>query len=85
MILCYTEILFLHHTGPTGARPPHVSAGPRAPPVVPALGRAHGRGLGGRAQARGGCRGHGRARGGGQVRGAAVLLHETYHVRDLSC
>ena len=86
----------LHYTGPTGTaalygaaavRPlPRVPAGPRAPPVVPVLaraGRARGRARGGRAQARGGRRGRGRARGGGQVRGAAVALHETYDVRDV--
>ena len=95
VILCYTEMFFLHYTGPTGtaafygaaaARPlPRVPPGPRAPPVVPVLARAHahGRARGGRAQARGGRRGRGRARGRGQVRGAAVpVLHETYDDRD---
>ena len=89
VILCYTEMFFLHYTGPTGtaaARPlPRVPPGPRAPPVVPVLAcaRARGRARGGRAQARGGRRGHGRARGHGQVRGAAVpVLHETYDDRD---
>ena len=82
----------LHYIGPAGAaafygaaaaRPlPRVPAGPRAPSVVSVLGRA-GRARGGRAQARGGRRGHGRARGGGQVRGAAVPLHETYDVQDV--
>ena len=82
-------MFFLYYTGPTGAaafygaaatRPlPCVPAGPRAPPVVPVLGRARV----GRAEARGGRRGHGRARGGDQVHGAAVpVLHKTYDVRD---
>ena len=83
VILCYIEMFFLHYTGPTGtaaAKPlPRVPPGPRAPPVVPVLGHARGRGqaCGGRAQARGGCCGR------GQVRGAAVpVLHETYDDRD---
>ena len=93
VILCYTEMFFLHYTDPTGtaafygaavARPlPRVPPGPRAPPVVPVLARARGRARGGRAQARGGRRGRGRARGRGQVRGAAVpVLHKTYDDRD---
>lgn len=77
--LCFNCTGTQHNASQCRSRPPpRVPAGPCAPPVVPALGRAHGRGRGGRAQARGGRQGRGRTRGGGRVRGAAVLLHEIY-------
>ena len=90
MILSYIEMFSLHHTGPTGVAAFFGAAAARpllcvlagAPPVLPVLGQA-GRAHSGRAQARGGRRGCGRARGGGQVRDAAVPLHETYDVRDV--
>ena len=82
MILCYIEMFFLHYSGPAGAAAFYGAArarpflrappGPRAPPVVPVLGRACGRAHGGRTQARRGRGGNGRACGHGQVRGAAV-------------